>query len=226
MRNKDSNMEEQIQTTAPKAANIYAALIKAQSEFTVIRKTKAAKDKTGRIMYMYADLEDVLNAVRPALNKYGLLLTQDINCDGDNACITTTIASADGNVLTSGTTRIPAVPGVGMNKAQAFGSAISYGRRYSLCAFLGISSDDDDDGRGAGQASSSQPEQAPAARSGFKLTQAMINDATMIAESGSAIYQKYFNAQTKEWRIAMASTGNHARLKAIALEADKEAANE
>lgn len=219
-------MEEQVQSTAPRAANIYAALIKAQSEFAVIRKTKAAKNSNGKIMYMYADLEDVLNAVRPSLNKHGLLLTQDITCDGDIACVTTTIASADGNAITSGATRIPAIPQAAMSKAQAFGSAITYARRYSLSAFLGISTDDDDDGRGAGPASPSpQPEPAKAVKK-FVLTQAMINDATLIAESGSAVYQKYFKAQTKEWRIAMASSGNHERLKAIAADADKEAGNE
>ena len=35
------------------------------------------------------------------------------------------------------------------NDPQAFGSAITYGRRYSLAAILGIVTDDDDDGNDA-----------------------------------------------------------------------------
>lgn len=44
----------------------------------------------------------------------------------------------------------------GKKDAQAYGSALSYARRYSLSTAFGISSDKDDDGNGASYASSPQ----------------------------------------------------------------------
>lgn len=95
----------------------------------------------------YADLHSVLVAVRPVLAKHGLAITQTISVrEGQvHPLLETTLLHSSGAYLNS------TVP-LAVTKAgpQEFGSVMSYLRRYSLMALLGIAgADDDDDGEGA-----------------------------------------------------------------------------
>jgi hypothetical protein len=45
--------------------------------------------------------------------------------------------------------------------SHGFGSALSYGRRYSLSALLSLASDEDDDGNGAAQQQQARPQIKP-----------------------------------------------------------------
>ncbi len=122
--------------------NLIQALVKAQSEFKPV-----AKNKINPMFnkYKYADLESILSCVRPVLNANGLFMRQIVG-NGEN-CITceTIISHVDGAELSSGILAVPVSFGKGVG-AQAVGSAITYAKRYSLCAFLGIAAEDDDDG--------------------------------------------------------------------------------
>lgn len=113
---------------------LYAALAKAQGEFPDIQKTKTGHG------YKYADIADILKAVRPVLSKNGLAVFQNI--EGDK--LTTTLAHSSGATLVSS---YPLVQdGTGrMNNIQRIGAALTYARRYSLTALLGVAADEDVD---------------------------------------------------------------------------------
>ena len=98
----------------------------------------------------YADLSEVVEAVVPALNKAGIGVMQFPEFDGDWVSVTTTLMHETGASVT-GTLRLRP------SKAdpQGVGSAITYGRRYSLLAMTGAAPEDDD-----GQAASG-PRQEP-----------------------------------------------------------------
>lgn len=214
-------MTEQSQTVSGQEITVkptlYAALAAAQGDFNVIVKNRVNPAFHSR----YADIEAILQAVRPALNKHGLFLSQTVTTDTGNVSVETVIMHESGDCLRSGVTQIPIGPN--KNMAQAAGSAITYARRYSLAAFLGVSADDDDDGNAV--APQAQPAPAPA-RPAFSLTQDMVNQATVVAQKGSAAYQAYYMAQNNEWRKAMIASGAHERLKTMAKTHDQENGNE
>lgn len=111
------------------------ALVKAQAEFPKIEKRRTAK--IGTYSYKYADLTDIMDAIRPALTRYGLFVTQGVN-EGQ---LYSKVLSKSGAVLENA---IPLTQARGEGP-QAMGSALTYARRYGLCALLGIVADEDDD---------------------------------------------------------------------------------
>lgn len=90
----------------------------------------------------YAPLQDVLNVVRPLLSKHGLSILQIPSSDGETVSVTTLLMHSSGEWIQTD----PLVLKTDKPTAQGAGSAITYARRYSLSAVLGISSEDDDDG--------------------------------------------------------------------------------
>lgn len=115
---------------------LYAALAKAQGEFPEIDKGKTGHG------YKYADIADILRAVRPILSKNDLAVFQSL--DGDK--LVTTLAHGSGATLVSA---YPLVQdGTGrMNNIQRMGAALTYARRYALTALLGVAADEDLDAR-------------------------------------------------------------------------------
>lgn len=117
------------------------ALAKAQTRFTEIQKSAknpAFKDKP------YATLNDVLKAVRPALNEQGILLTQPpVGLSGDLVKVLTMVRIKGQFHACLMTMK--------MEKANAHGvgGALTYCKRYSLEGLLGVTGDEDDDGNGA-----------------------------------------------------------------------------
>jgi hypothetical protein len=116
--------------------SLYSALVKAQSEMS-----GAVKDsKNPFFKSNYADLVSVMQAIRPALANNGLGFIQVCH-DADGAAkIETIIIHESGEQLSCGIASVP----VSKNDAQAYGSAITYAKRYSLQAAFGVPSVDDD----------------------------------------------------------------------------------
>lgn len=117
----------------------------------------------------YAPLDVVINTVKPVMAKYGLSFTQSTGSEGENIIITTMILHESGEWFETDPLVLPAYQtksgGAKEFNAQGAGSGISYGRRYSLTAALGISSEDDDDGNVAsGQHQPSKPPAKPPAK--------------------------------------------------------------
>ena len=100
----------------------------------------------------YAPLQEVLNIVRPLLTKHGLAIIQSPSGDGKNVSITTILAHESGEWIEFD----PLTLTPEKTTPQGIGSAITYGRRYSLSAALGIASEDDDDGNEASKLNEQQ----------------------------------------------------------------------
>lgn len=83
----------------------------------------------------YADLGSVWDSVRALLAENELAVIQMPSGTGD---ITTVLTHSSGEWM-SATMHIPS-----KQDAHGIGSAISYGRRYALAAFLGVVTGDDD----------------------------------------------------------------------------------
>ena len=201
-------MTEKTTTPAP-AENIYAALAAAQAEFKPIAKNcvnPAFKSK-------YADLQSILDATRPALNRHGLFLFQRVMSSKDGVSVETCVTHSSGGTMSSGVLFIPVISP--KNPAQAFGSAETYARRYSLSAFLGVNADEDDDGNRA-----EMDEQTKLQES---LASALVDVATEAAHRGMTAYKDFYAMLTPTARKALNAAGIHAELKVVAESVDEKA---
>lgn len=119
-----------------------SALSKAQGEMQA-----AIKDKINPFFKTsYADLGSVWDAARPVLSKYGLCVMQttELISDRNQIMMVTTLAHTSGQWVKS---YLPLNPA--KNDSQGLGAAITYLRRYSLSAIVGVVCDEDDDGETA-----------------------------------------------------------------------------
>lgn len=139
------------------------AFVAAQGDLPEITKDKTVtvKTKNGQsFKYSYADLPTIVAKIRPVLAKHGLAVAQDVEIQDGRVVVSTRIYHVSGYMEKFG----PVVLNGG-NDAQAAGSAITYARRYALCAALNIAADEDDDGQinknsaGSTPSSASQPRQ-------------------------------------------------------------------
>lgn len=94
----------------------------------------------------YVPLENVTEAIDEAIAGTGLAYISEPK---DNIMYTLIMHDSGQFMYVEGS---PIVVG-GKKDAQAYGSALTYARRYSLSTAFGISSDKDDDGNGASYAS-------------------------------------------------------------------------
>lgn len=129
---------------------LVAALAKAQSEFTA-----AVKDSENPYYNSkYADLNAVINAVRPALNKNGIAMMHNLESDLERQVAIVTVGLYCGEQFMEIEVEAPAT-GKGKKDVddtraptrfdvQTIGAAWTYLRRYSLQAICGLASEDDD----------------------------------------------------------------------------------
>jgi len=93
----------------------------------------------------YATLDQIIDEVRPILQKNGLSIMQIPSNDGDNVTLKTLLLHESGEWLESEPISMKPVK----NDPQSVGSAVTYARRYSLAAFLSLNTGEDDDGNAA-----------------------------------------------------------------------------
>ncbi len=110
------------------------ALAKAQGQMENATKNKANPHFKSK----YADLAAVLDAIRAPLSANGLSTVQTMQIAERCIILRTTLLHSSGQYIA---TDYPIAAGL---KPQEMGSAMSYGRRYSLTALVGIAQDDDD----------------------------------------------------------------------------------
>jgi len=122
--------------------NLVRALLEVQNEI----KNPKSSEINPYYRSKYAPLPDILNLVRPLLNKHGLVIYQDVGSTRDGAiCVRTHLIHESGESLTTSPLYMkPEAKGNKGSTPQAMGSAITYARRYQILALLGIASEDDD----------------------------------------------------------------------------------
>ena len=123
-----------------------AAFVKAQSQF--VNPPKTERVSTGKFSYSYAALPDIIDSVRQVLHENGLAVAQAAVTHDGGVGVSTAIYHTAGHSEYFGPLLLP----TGSN-AQEVGSALTYARRYALCAALGIAAEDDDGGAAASKKS-------------------------------------------------------------------------
>jgi ERF superfamily len=101
--------------------------------------------------YRYAPLDEILSVVQPVMGPLGLSIAWRSRVEPDRVIVSCRVAHALGHVEDSGEVAMPIVtadPGIGATPPQRVGIALTYARRYSLMAIVGIAPEDDDDGNG------------------------------------------------------------------------------
>ena len=129
--------------TSESIKNIAAALCKFQQECESPKKTA----NNPHFKSKYAPLEEIIKVATPTMAANGLSHFQSTSADGDSVVVTTVLMHTSGEFIESDPLRLP----MGKATAQGAGSSITYARRYSLCASLGIAAEEDDDANGASQ---------------------------------------------------------------------------
>lgn len=146
---------------SPTLGKLAEALAKAQGAM------RAAPKDSKNPFYnsKYADLASVMAVVREPLAANGLAITQRLSTGQGGVVITTMLMHASGEWMRDRLFVLvePTVNRDGKKQAwiQAFGSAVTYARRYALSSMLGVAADEDDDGNAA--AEYSKPAQQPRA---------------------------------------------------------------
>ena len=87
----------------------------------------------------YADLATCINTAKEPMKEHGLSLSQHCSFDGNCVHCVSVLGHASGQFMTSELVIL-----VSKKDAQGIGSAITYARRYSFSAVVGLSQEDDD----------------------------------------------------------------------------------
>jgi hypothetical protein len=116
--------------------SLSAAMAKAFAEIESATKSAANPHFKSK----YADLTSVIEAIKPALVNNGLFFTQVPVPHEKGVHIETWLHHESGNSMLMGGLFVPA----DRNNAQAFGSALTYARRYALVTAFGVPVEDDD----------------------------------------------------------------------------------
>lgn len=130
----------QAQTQSENINELLTALCKAQSKIECALKDK----KNPFFKSSYADLNSVWEACREQLTLNGLSVIQSPHGSKDEIYLVTILGHTSGQWIKS---YYPVIPV--KQDPQSLGSAITYARRYSLSAMVGICADEDDDGEKA-----------------------------------------------------------------------------
>ncbi len=133
--------------TSESTVELVKALVAARRAFAPV-----VKDTKGQIgqnrEYLYADLAAILTATMPALTEQGVCVLQAV--DAETSSLITRLAHVSGEWAESAYPLTLDLP------PQALGSALTYGRRYSLTSLLCLAAADDD-----GAATAMKPTRAP-----------------------------------------------------------------
>lgn len=125
-----------------KTSESIAQIAKALSQFQLEVTNPANTATNPYYKSKYAPLSEVLNEVRPLLGKYGLAVIQNSYNEGEKVSVTTLLIHESGEWIEAD----PIEMKPEKSTPQGVGAVITYGRRYTLSAVLGISSEEDDDG--------------------------------------------------------------------------------
>jgi hypothetical protein len=139
-------------------SELAAALSALQSELPRIARADLAQIETksgGKYTYTYANLAAITEAIMPLLGKHGLSFICRPNVTGEGRFSLSYSLLHKSGEREDGDYPLPTG-----GSPQSIGSAITYGRRYCLCAVTGVAPEEDDDGATA-EASSQAAAEPP-----------------------------------------------------------------
>ncbi len=188
--------------------NLIGALTTFQGKMTAVKKDATNPFYKSK----YATLDTIWETIRKPLSENGLSIAQTMNLLDGKSVLETTLYHTSGEWI-NGTQLVNPVK----DDPQSLGSAISYARRYSLSAILGIVADEDDD---ANVATKPEPKQSVKATSqstetkSVDATEAQIKKIYATAkekqlsseEAKEYIKRKFNKTSTKELTQQEAST--------------------
>jgi hypothetical protein len=168
--------------------NLFSAFVKAQSAIGKAEKSAI----NPHLKSKYANLESVMDCIKPALEANGLGFVQKFHdCDG-GIKIETVIVHSSGEELSCGILSIPA----SKQDAQGYGSAITYAKRYGILAAFGVSTGEPDDDGHAAAKSAPAKKAAPAIVWDLELATSQIMVAKTEADL-TKVYQGWLEPATK-----------------------------
>lgn len=190
----------------PAVANLYTDLIEVQKAIPTIAKTSKA------VYGNYANFDDIIKIVRPLLNEHNFVLIQKTQTQQSDQFtsigIVTELIHVSGEKITSDPFIVPLQSEKGKSLAQTAGSILTYAKRYSLCALLGIATGDDTDGNyGMNQ------QQQGNSYQNAQLTPQLEQNARNCAAQGFQVYESFFNQLSKPEKAALIYSGLHNELK-------------
>lgn len=135
----------------------------------------------------YARLEDINDAIRPTLQKFGFCITFRIDQPSTELVSVTAVCSHKLGHSEHASMTLPIDKSGNKNAVQAIGSTVSYGKRYTMCALLNISTGDDTNGAGLTpppqEPENTKPKELPAiSDEGFALALEKIVAGELTAE--------------------------------------------
>lgn len=139
------SLKERVDDRNARAA-FFEALADAQEEMPEIPKKRTAQIATrsgGSYSYRYAALEDITRVIRPVLRRHGLSYAWDVS-QGEGALVVTCVLRHIDGHEERASFPVPVDTSARMSDAQKNGAALTYGRRQSLVAVLGLTTADDD----------------------------------------------------------------------------------
>jgi hypothetical protein len=146
------------------------AFARALGEIVNVAKTQTAD--TGKYSYTYADLGDVLDECKRACGDQGLTIVQVPTVQDGFLALGMWLIHAGGGQVTFDPLMMQ-LP----KEAQAYGSALTYARRYQLMTVFRIAPEDDD-GQAATTAAQTQPGRRTEAERLIRESIATMDDAT------------------------------------------------
>jgi hypothetical protein len=140
---------------------LYTALAAAQAAITCPDKNREVVVKTktgGSYKFRYATLDSIIEHIRKPLTSNGIWFCQTLEgTEVGKYRLVTRLTHSSGQSIESRTPLLVENAG-----NQAFGSALTYMRRYALTAMLGLAADEDDDGNaGDGNQATQRPTKKP-----------------------------------------------------------------
>lgn len=119
---------------------ISLAIMQARADIAPVVKNRSNQVSKTAIV-KYADINSVLEAVLPALRNHGVALMQPIVAlDNGGYCVRTLLVHTPTGQTIHCDTPIYGAGG----SAQAFGSGVTYARRYGIVSLLCLEAEDDD----------------------------------------------------------------------------------
>lgn len=130
---------------ANQAAKAFAAaLTRFQSLCPAVFKHRVTKQTANFDGYNFASYDDVMRAAKPHLEACGIAISFSTADPGEKAGMLGSCRIRVGSHFEDTTLFIP-IPAMKVNDTQKFGAAMSYLKRYLLCAALNIVVTDEDD---------------------------------------------------------------------------------